>query len=258
MDGVAIAFSGGVDSTFLAAVAAEVLGDRVLAVTALSPTYPQHEQAEAEDIARQLGIRQERVESNELDIAGFAENPPDRCFHCKNELFSVLGDVARRHGLSTVADGTNADDLHDHRPGRRAAALHGVRSPLLEAGLGKQEIRDLSKLMGLPTADKPALACLASRFPYGTRITEEKLAAVEQVERALRDLGFRQVRVRHHGDVARIEVAPDAIARLCGDELREAVLRAARAAGFLYVAADLEGYRTGSLNEVLRGELDTR
>ncbi|MBM4143157.1 MAG: ATP-dependent sacrificial sulfur transferase LarE [Lentisphaerae bacterium] len=250
-DGLAVAYSGGVDSTFLAAVAAAELGDRALAVTALSPTYPAREQAEAGELAARIGIRQVTVESNELEIPGFSDNPPERCYYCKRELFAVLRRAAREHGLGAVADGTNADDLRDYRPGRRAARESGVMSPLLEAGLGKDEIRALSRDMGLPTADKPAQACLASRFPYGSRITAAKLAQVDAVERVLRESGFRQVRVRHHGETARIEVGAAEIARLLDAPLRAKVVCAGKAAGFAYVTLDLQGYRTGSLNETL-------
>lgn len=249
--GLAVAFSGGVDSTFLAAVAVRELGDRALAVTALSPTYPAHEQSEAGALATRLGIVHVEMESNELDIPHFADNPVNRCFFCKKELFEVVAEVAARRGITAVADGTNADDVNDHRPGMRAAREAGVRSPLLEAGLSKDEIRQLSRRLKLPTADKPAFACLASRFPYGTRITEEKLKAVDRVEECLRGLGFKQVRVRHHGDIARIEVTPGELPRLCSPDVRPRVIAEAREAGFLYVAADLAGYRTGSMNEGL-------
>ena len=251
MGGVAIAFSGGVDSTFLAAVAASELGERALAVTALSPTYPEHEQKEAARLAARLGIRHVCVESNELMIPGYEENPPDRCYHCKNELFKVLRGVADQEGLRWISDGTNADDTGDYRPGRRAARERGVRSPLLEAGLGKQEIRELSREMCLPTADKPAYACLASRFPYGSRITEERLAAVDAVEAVIRKLGFGQVRVRYHGVVARVEVEPEEIAKITRPAVRKKIIAVARRAGFKYVSLDLEGYRAGSMNETL-------
>lgn len=250
-DGLAIAFSGGVDSTFLSAIAKEELGGRALAVTALSPTYPQHEQHEASELARALGIEHETVESNELEIPGFAENPANRCFFCKRELFETVQRVAAGHGIQHVADGSNADDVDDYRPGRRAAEEAGVLSPLLMAGLGKEEIRELSRRMNLPTAEKPAFACLASRFPYGSRITAVKLQAVEHVETKLRLLGFRQFRVRHHGETARIEVSVDEIGRLCDRDIRVQVVQSGKDAGFLYVAADLEGYRTGSMNEGL-------
>jgi uncharacterized protein len=247
--GVAIAFSGGVDSTFLAAVAHEVLGDRALAVTALSPTYPAREQKEAADIAATIGIRHETVESNELEIPNFAENPRNRCYYCKGELFATVRRIADREGLAAVADGTNADDLQDHRPGRRAAQEQGVLSPLLEAGMGKTEIRELSRSMGLPTADKPAFACLASRFPYGSPITGDKLRAVDAMENELRRLGFRQLRVRHHGRIARVELESEDIPRACEADVRARITQAGKAAGFVYVALDLEGYRTGSMNE---------
>lgn len=246
-----VAFSGGLDSTFLAAIAAQELGDRAMAVTALSPTYPQREQEEATTVAAQIGVRHETVTSDELEIDGFSENPPDRCYFCKGELFDVLGGVARRHSLPVVADGTNTDDLRDHRPGRRAAGERGVMSPLLDAGLGKEEIRELSREMGLPTAEKPAYACLASRFPYGSPITADKLAAVDAIEDELQSMGFAQVRVRHHGEIARIEVEPDDIARICEPATRQRVIRAVEEAGFTYVALDLKGYRTGSMNEPL-------
>lgn len=249
--GIAIAYSGGVDSTFLAAVARQELKDRAIAVTALSPLYPEREQKEAAKLASLLGIRHETFASNELNIPGFAENSAERCYYCKKELFTMLREIACRHGIKTIADGTNADDLNDYRPGRRAAEEFNVLSPLLEVGLGKQEIRNLSRQMGLPTADKPAFACLASRFPYGSRITKEKLKAVDMVEEKLRNLGFRQVRVRHHGEIVRIEVEPNEVGRMCEQEVREKVVQAVKEAGFLYVAVDLEGYRTGSLNAML-------
>ena len=252
--GLAVAFSGGVDSTFLAAMAHRELGDRSLAVTAVSPLYPRHEQREAVELAAGIGIRHETVVSDELDVPGFADNPPDRCYLCKSELFRVVGEIARTHGIACIADGTNADDRGDYRPGRRAARELGVLSPLLAAELGKDDIRKLSRRIGLPTAGKAAFACLASRFPYGTRITEEKLVAVGALEDELRAMGFAQFRVRHHGDIARIEVEPDAIVTLCAPDARSRIVSAGKAAGFLYVAIDLQGYRTGSMNEALAEE----
>ncbi len=253
--GLAVAFSGGVDSTFLAAVAHAELGDRALAVTAVSPLYPEHEQREARELAQRIGIRHEMVTSDELEVPGFADNPPNRCYLCKDELFAVVRKVAVLHGIEVIADGTNADDCNDYRPGRKAAAKHRVLSPLLDVGLGKDGIRELSRQMGLPTAGKAAFACLASRFPYGDRITEEKLRAVDALETELRALGFGQFRVRHHGDIARIEVDTDAIESCCMPEARARIVAAGKKAGFLYVTLDLQGYRTGSMNEALTQEL---
>lgn len=251
--GLAVAFSGGTDSTLLAAVAFRQLGARAVAVTATSPTYPERERAEAESLARQIGIRHVVVESNELEIPGFADNPANRCFFCKQELFVKVREVAAPYGILFVADGTNADDLGDYRPGRKAAVEAGVISPLLDVGLGKAGIRRLSRWFGLPTADKPPFACLASRFPYGDRITEAKLRAVDAVESELRSLGFGLCRVRHHGDVARIEVESDRIEAVVKPVVRDRIRAAALAAGFRYVAIDLQGYRTGSMNETLPG-----
>jgi len=248
---VVIAFSGGVDSTFLLKVALEVLGtDRVLALTATSPTYPQFEFAEACQLARDFGARQLVLESNELEIPGFAQNDRSRCYHCKRELFDLCREKARELGYAAILDGSNRDDLQDFRPGRRAAEELQVRSPLLEAGLTKQDIRSLSRRYGLPTADKQAFACLSSRFPYGTEITAERLAQIDRCETFLRLQGFRTYRVRYHGDIARIEVAPGEIERFFDPDLRQAVSDEFKRAGFTYIALDLQGYRTGSMNEV--------
>jgi len=250
-----LGFSGGVDSTFLLKVAADTLGtDNVLAVSAQSPTYLDEEFAAAKQFAESLGARFKAIESDETEIPEFCSNPPDRCYYCKRELFEKLAQVAEKEGLKAVCDGTNADDLHDHRPGRRAVTELGVRSPLMEAGLGKNEIRMLSREMQLPTWNKPALACLASRFPYGMDITADKLKQVAGAERALRARGFRQVRVRHHGSIARIEVANEEIPRFADRELAAAIANELKILGFSYVALDLDGYRTGSLNEVLAAE----
>lgn len=244
-----IAFSGGVDSTFLARVSREVLGKRALLVTATSSTYPLYELEEAKSLAQMLGMKQRVIVSEEIDIPGFSENPPDRCYHCKNELFSLIRHIAEEEGFETVFDGSNADDLKDFRPGMKALREQGVVSPLCEAGLTKQEIRQLSGQMGLPTADKPTFACLASRFPYGERITREKLERVGAVERAVRGLGFTQFRVRSHGDLARIELRGPEMEK--GWASRQAISELCHKAGFVYAAIDLDGYRTGAMNEVL-------
>lgn len=251
MRSVLIAFSAGVDSTLLAAVAARLPGLRALAVTATSPSFPARELAEARALAEQLGIPHRVVESNELANPNYANNPTSRCYHCKTELYTLLRDIAEREGFAHILDGTNADDLTDYRPGRKAAAEKRVESPLAELGFTKAEIREASRLLGLPTADKPAFSCLASRFPYGEKITAEALARVERAENGLRDLGFRNLRVRVHGDVARIELDAADIARAADSPMREQIVALLRASGFRYVALDLQGYRRGSLNEVL-------
>jgi len=252
--GVVVAFSGGVDSTFLAAVAREELGDRVIAVTAIAPIYPASEQADAAKLAARLGIKHFAVRTAQLSLPEVSRNLPERCYYCKREVFRRLRAIAWRHGFEAIADGTNADDVEDFRPGHKAAKESGVISPLLEVGMTKADIRILSRRMGLPTADKPAMACLATRIPYGTRITRRKLEAVDRVEDALRALGFRQVRVRHHGQIARIEVGPEEIARLMRPAIRTRVLKMVKAAGFAYAAVDLAGYRTGSMNMPLTAE----
>lgn len=246
-----VAFSGGVDSTFVAAVASDVLGDRAVAVTGVSPSVPPSELAEARELARRIGIRHDLIDTHEMEREGYVENSPMRCYHCKTELYSLLEAYARERGYAAILDGCNVDDLADHRPGRVAAAEHGVRSPLIEAGLTKAEIRELSKARGLPTWDKPAMACLASRIPYGTPVTIEALTQIGDAEAALRALGFRQLRVRHHGDVARIEIEPADMPLLLDPELRAEAVRRVREAGFRYVTLDLAGFRSGSMNEAL-------
>lgn len=245
-----VAFSGGVDSTFLLMTARDVLGaEHVLALTATSPTYPSHEFNESVKLAKALGVRQIVVDSNELEIPGFADNPPRRCYHCKKELFEICLNKAGELGYAEVLDGSNLDDLDDYRPGREAAQELKVRSPLLEAGLGKEDIRALSRQGGLPTADKQPFACLASRFPYGTRITAERLQQIDRCETFLREQGFHTFRVRYHNETARIEVALDELLRIIDDKMRVRILTEFKAAGFTYVAVDLQGYRTGSMNE---------
>ncbi len=246
-----IAFSGGVDSTLLARAAHDALGDKSLAVTAVSRSYPEREREEAKLYAARMGIRHILIESEELDIEGFAQNTPDRCYYCKRELFGKLTALAGKEGIKYILDGTNADDIGDYRPGRRAAEEFGVVSPFLEMGFTKQDIRDVSKELELPTWDKPAYACLSSRFPYGEEITREKLGRVEMSEDYLMKLGFKGFRVRNHGDIARIELRPEDISRLLDDDLRVNVVNMLKSIGYKYVALDLQGYRRGSMNEVL-------
>ncbi|MDD5887402.1 MAG: ATP-dependent sacrificial sulfur transferase LarE [Oscillospiraceae bacterium] len=249
---VTVAFSSGVDSTFLLRAAADTLGaDRTAAATAQDPSYPARELTEAKAFCKKLGVAHYVFDADTLHVPGYAENPTDRCYFCKRHLFQSIQELAEWYGTGTVIEGSNVDDLGDYRPGLRAIQELGVRSPLKEAGLTKADIRALSQELGLPTWDKPSFACLASRIPYGERITAEKLHRVEQAEQFLMDLGFRQVRVRCHGNLARIEVLPEEMMRLTG--AAEKVNSKLKELGFTYVAMDLAGYRTGSMNAVLKG-----
>ena len=249
---LAVAFSGGVDSTFLLQVAHDILGDRALAVTAAPPFVPVREQKEASDFCRESGIRQITIPAEALDLDGIRPNPPDRCYHCKRMIFGRIIEAAKEAGISHVAEGSNTDDTGDYRPGMRAIRELGVLSPLLDAGLSKADIRTLSKELALPTWDKPSFACLASRFVYGEAITDERLAMVDRAEQLLLDLGFRQFRVRIHGDLARIEILPEDFDRIMTPEVRRQITTALKEYGFSYVTLDLSGYRTGSMNEVLK------
>ncbi|MGD0075382.1 MAG: ATP-dependent sacrificial sulfur transferase LarE [Candidatus Binataceae bacterium] len=249
MESVIVAFSGGVDSSFVLKVAHDTIGSCVLALTTTSPTMPAEDLDSARAIAALIGARHLIVESNELEIPGYAANPLNRCYLCKSNLFTVSQAKAAELGFKHIVDGLNLDDLQDYRPGIQAAAQKGVRHPLVEAELGKAEIRELSRAMNLPTWDRPASPCLSSRFPYGTTITVEGLEKVSRGEQLLRRLGFKLVRVRYHGDVARLEIGRDEMHRMLEPELSDLIAQEFRAIGFRFVTLDLKGYRSGSLNE---------
>ncbi len=249
---VIVAFSGGVDSAYLAYTAKTVLGDRALAVTASSASYPETHRTLALRVAQEFNLAHEFIETHELERPEYRSNPANRCYYCKDELFAHLTTLARARGFAAVVDGNNADDRGDYRPGRTAAREYGVRSPLDDAELTKEEIRVLSRDAGLPTWDVPASACLSSRIPYGDEVTESKLRQIERAEEVLRGLGFRVFRVRHHGTVARLEIARDEMARALEPDVRDRLVRDLKAIGYRHVAIDLQGYRLGSLNDALR------
>ncbi len=252
---VAIGFSGGIDSTLLIRVAADVLGDNALAVIGRSETYPTREFEEAIQLAQSFGSRYQVVATEETDNLKFKENPPDRCYFCKTELFSKLHSIAAEEGIRWIADGTITDDLGDFRPGMRAKSEQNVRSPLLEAGFSKNDVRELARHLEIPTWDKPSFACLSSRFPYGFGITKENLMKIDAAETFMRDLGFRFFRVRHHDDrTARLEIGLQEFHRLFEDPLRNKIVDHLKSLGYLYITLDLQGYRTGSMNEVLTTE----
>jgi uncharacterized protein len=248
---VIVAFSGGVDSTFLAEAAKRALGDNALAVTAVSDSYPEREMKAAQDIAQQIRIRYETINTDELETEGYASNPTNRCFFCKTELFEQIRPIAEQYKIGTTVYGAIPDDVGDHRPGMDAAKQMGIQAPLINVNLTKAEIREVSKRWGLPTWDKPAFACLSSRFPYGTRITRENLRLVDRAEQFLFDLGIRQFRVRHHDTLARIEVDPQEIEFVAAKSIRSQINEQFKSLGYEHVALDLQGYRSGSLNEGL-------
>ena len=248
---VIVAFSGGADSSYLAYAAHRALGEDALAVTAISPSYPAIHRKMADRVVEHIGIRHRYVNTAEMEREGYRANRSDRCYFCKTELFEVLGRLREEVGFDSVAYGLNADDRHDFRPGHRAAEEHRVLAPLLDVGLSKVEIRVLSRAAGLPTADLPASACLASRLPYGMEVTSERLRQVEEGEERLRDLGFRQLRLRHHAEIARVEIDPSELPRALDPAMAKAIVAAIKPLGFRFVSLDLEGYRSGALNEVL-------
>jgi uncharacterized protein len=255
MRSVIVAYSGGADSAYLAWAAKQALGDQAVAITADSASFPESHRRDAEQFARDHGVRHEYIETHEFDNPAYVANNPDRCFHCKDELFTRLDQVAKERGIEHVVYGVNVDDLGDYRPGQRAAKVHEVKAPLVDAGLTKAEIRELSKRAGLATWDRPASACLSSRIPYGTPVTIENVRTVDRGEDAIRALGFRQFRVRYHGEIVRIEIAPDELPRAMTTEMAREFSTIFKKLGFHYVTLDLDGYRQGSLNAVLKKDV---
>lgn len=251
LDSVIVAYSGGVDSSYVAYVANAELGPRAVCITGQSASLPEFQRAEIDSVVRKFGFQHEVIQTEELENPGYRANNPDRCFFCKDELYTKLESLARARGIKSIVDGSTVDDLGDYRPGRRAASQHAVRSPLIEAGLTKSEVRELSRRVTLPTWDKPASPCLSSRIAYGTTVTIERLSKVDRGEEILREFGFREFRVRHHDQLVRIEIAPAEMDRVLRKDLIDELARRFRELGFKYVTLDLEGFRSGSMNEVL-------
>ena len=251
LDSVIVAYSGGVDSSYVAYVANAELGPRAVCITGQSASLPVYQRGEIDDVVKKFGFQHEIIQTEELENPGYRANNPDRCFFCKDELYTKLESVARTRGIKSIVDGSTVDDLGDYRPGRRAASQHAVRSPLIEAGLSKSEVRELSRRVSLPTWDKPASPCLSSRIAYGTTVTIERLSKVDRGEEILRELGFREFRVRHHDQLVRIEIATAEMDRVLRKDLIDELARRFRELGFKYVTLDLEGFRSGSMNEVL-------